>query len=264
MTKSTQPSRGLLGRGWRYLKRRLRHATRPEQAFTQDWDREWIAYFNSENPRPFLQPYTDLTVSVDLSGMGPRDVLAARLCPELGTDLHIYLPGNQLCGGRVFEVGCGPGLLCKQLGLIASKVVGIDYSKLALHIARLVSPPTCSYYHTGAVRKLRSLYGTFDCMACRHFFIHQNYARAAQVLGLARKLLRPGGLVGADFYLADPVPPGAIVFPARSSLALNVPSCAYLFSEQDVHDLAGDTGFRVTETWIHLGHQRRFTLLERQ
>jgi 2-polyprenyl-3-methyl-5-hydroxy-6-metoxy-1,4-benzoquinol methylase len=263
MARFAQASPGLLGRGWRYLKRRWRRATRPERAFTEEWDREWIAYFNSENPRPFLQPYTTLTVSVDLRGLGPQEVLAAHLCPELGAPLHIYMPGDQLCGRRIFEIGCGPGLLCKQLGLIAPKVVGIDYSKLALHIARLVSPPTCSYYHIGKVSELGPLYDTFDSMVCRHFFIHQNYARATRVLDLARRLLRPGGLVGADFYLADPVPTGACVYPARSSLSVSNPSSAYLFSMQEIGELAAATGFRMKETWDHLGHQRRFVLLER-
>jgi SAM-dependent methyltransferase len=262
MTTAFQPGRTLLRRGWDLLKGRWQ-AAEDRRRQTERWDREWIQYFNTGNPTSYFRPYTALTLAADLRGLGPREVYPVYLCPELPAPLRLFLPGSRLYGARLFEVGCGPAWLCKQLGLVADRVVGIDHSKLALRIARLVSPPTCSYFHSSRVRELRPLYGTFDCMACRFFFIHQNYASGLRVLGLARRLLRAGGLVGADFYLPDPAQEQGVVFPARSPLSEEYPSCAFYYTPQDVEELAAAAGFRVSETWDNLPTQQRFVLLER-
>jgi 2-polyprenyl-3-methyl-5-hydroxy-6-metoxy-1,4-benzoquinol methylase len=254
--------RRLLATGWHYLKRRSRKLLRPQRFLTEQWDREWISYLNTEDPRPFLRPYYDLQLVGDLRGLPPRAVYSTRLTGGM-EPLGIYMPGDRLHGGRVFEVGCGPGWLCKQLGLVAAGVVGIDHSKLALHIARLVSPPTCSYYHTTHLDRLEPLHGRFDAMVCRHFFIHQNYASSVQALKLARRLLRPGGLVGADFFLAGPPRQGFVVYPARGGLSVTHTSAAFLYAVEDIRELAEATGFRVVETWENLPHERRFVLLER-
>jgi SAM-dependent methyltransferase len=234
-----------------------------QRSWTERWDREWIHYFTLEDPRPFLRPHTALHVAADLRPLSAREVYRTALTRELGA-ISIFMPGGRLAGGRVFEVGCGPGFLCKQLGLVADKVVGIDHSKFALSIARLVSPRACSYLHTSRVARLWPLYGSFDAMVGRHFFIHQNYANSLRLLGLARRLLTRGGLVGADFLIPDPATPGCVVFPAKSPLSLRYPSCGFVYTPQEIEELARATGFRVNETWeLPPPEGRRLVLLER-
>jgi SAM-dependent methyltransferase len=236
----------------------------PDQdVLTERWDREWIVYLNSEDPRPFLLPHTSLTLAADISSLSAQQVHATRLTKQI-MPLHIYMPGSRLVGANVVEVGCGPGLLCKQLGLIASRVVGIDHSTLALHIARLVSPPTCTYCHSSQLEKLEPLHNTFECMVSRYFFIHQNWDNALQVLRLAHQLLRLGGMVGADFLMPDPAQELGVVFRAKSSLSRKYPSCGFVFTLSEIEELAAATGFRIVDKWESFACQRRFVMLARQ
>jgi SAM-dependent methyltransferase len=143
-------------------------------------------------------------------------------------------------------------------------VVGIDYSSLALRIARSVSPPTCNYYLYSEIAQLEPLYGSFDCMVCRFFFIHQNYDSSRQLLELARRLLKPGGLVGADFYMPGTDTRPRVVFPARQRLSKQYPSCAFAFTMKEIQELAAQTGFALLEPWESPAEQRRFVLLARR
>jgi SAM-dependent methyltransferase len=234
-----------------------------EGALTERWDREWLQYFLDEDIAPFVRHHSAMTLALDVRALSAREVHATRLTQEL-PPLHIFMPGARLVNGRIFEVGCGPGLVCKQLGLIAEKVVGIDHSRLALRFARYASPPTCSYYLSSDAKLLESQYGTFDCMVCRYFFIHQNYHNSLQLLGLAGRLLKRGGMVGADFYMHVEDGKPAIVFPARGHLSKIYPSCAFEYTEKEIEELAIATGFAPVEMWVTPEHKRRFVLLERQ
>jgi SAM-dependent methyltransferase len=252
-----------LGGGLR-LRRRRKERREAQRRLTERWDQEWIRNFQLEDPRPYLLRHDQLTLATNITRLSPREIHATHLTREVPTPLQIFVPGSHLAGKRVFELGCGPGLLCKQLGLVAAKVVGVDHSMLALHMARVVSPATCSYCHSSKVRKLRPLEGTFDCMASRYFFIQQNYDTSLRLLSLAQRLLRPGGLAGADFFLPDLKQSQEVYFPARSPLAEKHPSCGFVYTMAEVEELAAATGFRVADRWHSQANQRLFVLLERQ
>lgn len=234
-----------------------------EGALTERWDREWLYYFLDEDIDPFLLPHQCLTLATDVRGLSARDMHKTKLTNEL-PPLAIYMPGDRLVSRRVFEVGCGPGLLCKQLGLIADSVVGIDHSRLALRIARYASPKNCQYYLSTETKQLEAQYGSFDAMVCRFFFIHQNYDNALQLLQLAQRLLRPGGLVGADFYMPGAVKTNGVIFPARSRLSEQHVSSAFVYSMKDIEELACVTGFAPVDKWESPADQRRFVMLARR
>jgi SAM-dependent methyltransferase len=234
-----------------------------EGALTERWDREWLYYFLDEDIDPFLLPHQCLTLATDVRHLSARDMHSARLTREL-PPLAIYMPGERLINGRVFEVGCGPGLLCKQLGLIAKNVVGIDHSRLALKIARFASPKNCEYFLSTDVKKLEPQYGSFDCMVCRFFFIHQNYDNAMQLLRLAQKLLKPGGLIGADFYLPGPKKTPGIVYAAKSRLSQRYISSAFAYTMAEIEELAEVTGFAPVDKWETPDELRRFVMLARR
>jgi SAM-dependent methyltransferase len=236
---------------------------RREGALTERWDKEWVNYFLDEDIRPFLLPHTCLNVATDVRGLSAQAMHQVQLTREL-PPLAIYMPGDQIVNKRVFEIGCGPGLLCKQLGLIAEKVVGIDHSRLALRIARYASPGNCSYYLSSDVDELEPLYGTFDSMVCRFFFIHQNYDNGVQLLDLARDLLKPGGLVGADFFMPGKLEKASVVYPARGRLSKKYVSSAFEYSMKDIQDLARATHFEPVDMWESPADLRRFVLLARK
>jgi SAM-dependent methyltransferase len=230
---------------------------------TERWDREWINYFNTEDPRAYLLDYgrmKPLAGAIGRLGVVDADSMLDTVLFEGPTGaiapLCIWASGADLVGKSVLEIGCGPGFLGKQLGLVAERYLGIDYSLLAVSIARLVSPPRCTYLHMSAFDRIRAHAGRFDTMVGRFFFIHQNFDNAIWLLRLANLLLRAGGVVCADFYQRDPAVPQGVVLPARTPLAKEHPSCGFEYTEADVVELAARTGFQVVATKRHLPMQR--------
>jgi len=228
---------------------------------TKRWDQEWIAYFNTEDPKPFLLDYRRLKpnsrVMKYLADLSDKDILTTSLVSEL-PPLAIWCNGSDLVQKKVLEIGCGPGFLGKQLGLICKNYLGIDYSQLALSIARLVSPENCDYIHISDNQSIMEHAKTIDTMVGRFFFIHQNFDNAMWVLKLANLLLKKDGIVNADFYKANPKIPQGIVFPAKNPLSQKYPSCAFEYTESEVQELADHLGFQIIKTDLDQKMQRFF------
>ncbi len=234
---------------------------------TRRWDREWINYFNTEDPRQFLTDHPRMIAlqeNIDRVGsLTDEEMLAVKLFENLRS-LDIWVPGADLVDKAVLEIGCGQGYLGKQLAYVAHHYLGIDYSEFALSIARLVSPPNCVYLHLSQQEQILRHRETIDTMVCRFFFIHQNWENAQWVLRLAHLLLKPGGKVHADFYKGNPRVEQGLVFPARSPLADDQPSCAFEYTEDDTLELAAATGFKVIHVQRHRERQRLFVRFEKR
>jgi len=233
---------------------------------TERWDREWITYFNTEDPRNFLVDYQRLTKNQqtidNFNKLSEEEVLDICVCQDL-PPLRIWIPGSDLVNKRVLEIGCGPGFLGKQMGFVAKNYLGIDYSKLAISIARLVSPSNCNYLHISDRKGIVNYANSMDTMVGRFFFIHQNFTNSAWVLKLAHLLLKPGGVVSADFYQANPDIEQGVVFPAKHALSQQYPSCAFEYSESEVQELATQCGFKIANIHRHLEMQRMFVRFEK-
>ncbi|AKG22718.1 class I SAM-dependent methyltransferase [Calothrix sp. 336/3] len=233
---------------------------------TERWDREWINYLNTEDPRPFLIPYDNLhkeqAVIDNFSKLSEAEILDVRLCQELPA-LRIWIPGSDLVNKKVLEIGCGPGFLGKQMGLVAQHYLGIDYSKLALSIAKLVSPNNCNYIHISERQNILKYANSIDTMVGRFFFIHQNFDNAIWLLKLAHILLKSGGVVSADFYKPTSGIEQGIVFPAKHNLSSQYPSCAFEYSQLEIQELAAQCGFKIASTHHHLEMQRLFVRFEK-
>ena len=161
------------------------------EAECERWDREWLRYFQSEGSRSFCLDYTAFPVP-NLANMSREDIWKA---------MRIWVEGAAVAKKRVLENGCGTGYLGKQIGQVAEFYIGLDYSRLALYIARLVSPRRCTYVFVGDKERISRYANSIDTMVGREFFIHQNWDNAVVVMRLARYLLKPGGIVSADFWL---------------------------------------------------------------
>lgn len=236
--------------------------TSPEQ--TRRWDREWLNYFCTEDPKQHMLVHDKFGQPAPLAGKPASAVHQLKLFPEL-CPLALWVPGDLLHNSRsVLEIGCGCGFFGKQMGKIGKRYLGLDHSEFALSIARLVSPPECRYAHLSDQEAIASAAGTMDLMVGRYFFIHQNYASAHWVLRLASILLREGGTVVADFWLSNPAIPHGIVHPADRDLDSQYPSCAFAFTLAQIDRLAGETGFSVENVTEQLPLQRRFVQLRRR
>jgi 2-polyprenyl-3-methyl-5-hydroxy-6-metoxy-1,4-benzoquinol methylase len=234
-----------------------------EQSLTDRWDREWLNYFLTEDTRLFHTPYDRLELQVkNLKKKKASEVYDTSLCSSQDDlpllPLHIWANGNDLVKKNILEIGCGPGYLGKQLGHIANSYLGIDYSKFALYLANLTSPENCFYHHISDLDGISKKSGTIDTMVGRYFYIHQNYQNAQWVLELAMNLLKSGGVVCADFYLGNPDITQGIIHPAKSPIDPNYASCAFQFSEQEIIDLAEESGLSVENVTDRLDIQRRF------
>jgi 2-polyprenyl-3-methyl-5-hydroxy-6-metoxy-1,4-benzoquinol methylase len=234
------------------------------QTFTDRWDREWLAYFLTEDPRPFLLSHQALEIIDEVKGKKPAEVYHTRLVGTRDVNpfpaLCVWIDGDHIVGKHVLEIGCGPGLLGKQVGKIAASYVGVDYSRLALHIARLTSPQYCSYYHLSELDQIIIHTGTIDTIVGRFFFIHQNYRNLLWILTLASTLLKPDGVISADFYMRNPAVPQGIIYPAHHDLDERYPSCTFEYTKLEIEQAADATGFKVANIVDNVDLQRRFTL----
>jgi SAM-dependent methyltransferase len=234
------------------------------------WDREWLHYFLHENPKPFLIGQQYLKRIDSVAGKSPDAVYATQLVAVTGSadmsslgSLAVWVPGDDLNNRHVLEIGCGPGFLGKQLGLVAASYIGIDYSQLALAIARLTAPANCVFHHLSDAAAIGAHAGTIDTMVGRNFFIHQNYQNLLWLLKLAALLLKPGGLIAADFYLRNPSMETGVVHDAHADLDRLYASCAFEFSVADIESAAAAGGFAVETLFDRLDMQRRFVFFRK-
>lgn len=239
----------------------------PDDAQVDKWDREWMLYLSTEARLPHLVRSESLKIIADISQFGRRQVFDTALTMVPGGNLNgalrIWVEGDRIVGKRVAEIGCGAGFLGKQLGLISSNYLGIDVSMLAVAIARGNSPRGCQYFHLGEREEILAQQSSYDTVVGREFFIHQNFDNAQWVVRLAAHLLKPGGILAADFYLPNRAIPQGVLHPARSPLDPQHASCAFIFSDEDVLETAEANGLKVLSIEDSLADQRKFVTMVR-
>lgn len=223
------------------------------------WNDEWLAYLRQEWEHQ-LTPYTAYPEQPPLPG-SPLEMLELRL--GHGWPIALYCDREALLGRRVMEMGCGCGNLGKLIARYAESYLGTDYSTLALKIARLVSPPNCSYVHVADRAGLSPFFGTIDTVIGRYFWIHQNLKLGRWNLEFLELFLKPGGRLYADFYWPDPDAEQGIVFTPGHPLSRAYPSATFRYAPEDVERLIAGRPFRVLREEISRKMQRRYVVFER-
>jgi SAM-dependent methyltransferase len=229
------------------------------QREVERWNAEWIEYLKREWELQ-LTPYTDYPDRPPLPD-SPLGLLHLRL--GHGWPIALYADRDALEGRRVMEMGCGCGNLGKLLGRYVDHYLGTDYSTLALKVARLVSPPNCSYVHVADRAGLAPFFGAIDTVVGRYFWIHQNFQLAGWNLDFLALFLKPGGRLYADVYWPNPAMEQAVVFTPDHALSRAYPSATFRYTSEDVQRLIAGRPFRVLREEISPEMQRRYTVLER-
>jgi len=92
-------------------------------------------------------------------------------------------------GARVLDVGCGPGVLSKQLAELGAEVVGIDFSANMIAEAKRYAPAVS--FHEANVEHLPLPKDHFDVAVCN--FTAHHFARPEQAFAEVHSVLKPGG-----------------------------------------------------------------------
>jgi SAM-dependent methyltransferase len=223
------------------------------------WNAEWFEYLKVEWPYQ-LARYTEYPNTPPLPD-SPLEVL--KLTFGYAWDLNLYCDKEALAGKRVMEMGCGCGNMGKLLGRYVGSYLGTDYSTLALKIARLVSPPNCSYVHVADRVGLEPFFGTVDTVVGRFFWIHQNLKLGRWNLEFMERFLKPGGLLYADFFWPNPKVEQYVVFTPDDPLSKTFPSAMFRYTSEDVKRLIEGRPLRIVREEISVEMQRRYVVFER-
>jgi SAM-dependent methyltransferase len=214
------------------------------------WDREWLRYLylTADYHAYFYdmsgENYVLNRRPQELAAFTAEQMFRSVLLKDWAT--HVWVPGCDLVGKRVLEMGCGPGFFGRIAARFAGSFVGIDMSALALHIAKVASPPNCTYVHLGDVEALRGLANSVDTALGRNFFIHHNYEDSVWILKFLRDVTVPGGTISADFYANRDRIGQPRRHLARDPLNPDHPSALYHFEPDDIESLAKEVDLDLT------------------
>lgn len=223
------------------------------------WNTEWLAYLSREW-KSQLTPHADLPLTPPLPE-DPLDLLNLRLREDL--TLRLYCDREALENKRTMELGCGCGHLGKQLGRYVESYLGVDFSTMALQVARLVSPANCTYVHVDDRDLLVQHHGRIDTVVGRYFWSHQNLQLAGRNLDFLADFLPPGGRIYTDFFWPAPDAEHFVVLSPDDALSKNFPSAMFRYEGEDVARLIESRPYRIIRETISTAMERRYVVFER-
>ena len=230
---------------------------------TIKWDKEWMRYFSIHKDYNFYFYDMDtdnylLSYSPErIAKFGKKEMYFTKLYKNINSG--IWVPGSEVVGKKVVEMGCGPGIFGRIAGRVCNKYFGIDISQFALYIARLTSPKNCQYVHLSNVSALREIAGTMDISVSRHFFIHHNYEDSLWILCFLKDLIKHGGIISADFYYNPKLIDGVRIRCATDPLNEDHPSSLFHFNYDDILRLAADSQLEPINIDLIPEIERQFT-----
>ncbi|MEU3097475.1 methyltransferase domain-containing protein [Streptomyces sp. NPDC006967] len=104
-------------------------------------------------------------------------------------------------GGKVADVGCGPGRVTAYLASLGLSVLGLDLSASMLAIARRENPGL--RFEQGAMQRLELPDGSLDGVVSWYSTIHTPLDELAGIYKEFRRVLRPGGHLMLAFQSGD-------------------------------------------------------------
>ena len=121
---------------------------------------------------------------------------------------YCFMDKTSIDGKTILEIGCGIGMRACEVATLSKKYYGIDISRLALMIAETVCPKKTEFRLIQSDRERdrlqNELKGSVDTVFAKDVFIHLGKQRIVEYLRFAKKILKPGGTLYADFfYMTD-------------------------------------------------------------
>lgn len=117
---------------------------------------------------------------------------------------YCFMDKESIDGKTVLEIGCGVGMRACEVALLSKKYYGIDISRLALTIAETVCPKKTEFRLIQTPQDIWNLTGVLwqsvDTVFAKDVFIHLGKQRIVEYLKFAKEILRPGGILYADFF----------------------------------------------------------------
>jgi SAM-dependent methyltransferase len=101
-------------------------------------------------------------------------------------------------GGKVADVGCGPGHITAFLAELGLDIFGIDNSPALLDIARAANPDI--RFETGQLASLPVASGSLKAVVSKHSLIHTPADLVPSALDEFARVLEPGGLLFLSFF----------------------------------------------------------------
>lgn len=235
------------------------------EAEIEKWDREWLNYLLAEHEWQ-LAPFWKFTETPELPE-NPADMINLSL--GLGFNLQMYCHREAISQKKLMELGCGAGNLGKGISRYCASYLGVDCSRIALGIARLVSPQNCTYLHVNEHEALREHFGTIDTVISRFFWIHQNMQTARRTLRFLGHFLKPKGQIYMDFFMKCQEKAVGhwkntwITLSPHQPLAERA-STTYEYTWADINALVKEFGFEIVHHQPHGETQRRYVVIEKR
>ncbi len=104
-------------------------------------------------------------------------------------------------GGRVLDLGCGPGHVARHLRDAGARVIGVDLSPAMIAEARRLQPDL--EFRVGDMRSLDIDDASCDGIVAFYSVLHLDRAELAEVFARWRAALEPGGFVLLAFHLGE-------------------------------------------------------------
>ncbi|MFE7644511.1 class I SAM-dependent DNA methyltransferase [Streptomyces phaeoluteigriseus] len=126
-------------------------------------------------------------------------------------DLHAKLPWDRAVfalyaelvgvGGKVADLGCGPGRVTGYLASLGLSMSGLDLSESMLTVARRENPGI--RFERGSMLELGHEDGSLDGVVSWYSSIHTPADRLPRLFAEFRRVLRPGGHALLAFQVGD-------------------------------------------------------------
>ena len=230
----------------------------------EKWDREWLNYLFPEYQWQ-LAPFSIYPDTPPLP-QNPAELIDFSL--GWGPPLNLYCHREAIMGKAIMEFGSGAGGLGKCIARYCDSYLGVDCSRIALGIAKLVSPQNCTYLHVNEHEALGKYFQSIDTVVSRFFWIHQNMETARRALNFLSYFLKPEGRIYMDFFMSSKENAvghwknSVITLSPHKGLAEEA-SATFEYSLQEITTLVGEFGFNIQVHEPHVETQRRYIVISR-
>lgn len=231
------------------------------------WDAYW-AYLilnNSYNTLVYDKNDVQKSETKNLTTLAPLNFYSTQLVHTVsGLPARVsgvYAHGNEIVNKEVVEIGSGIGIASQGLAFHAKRYLGIDVSKMAVHISNNIATPNMRFLHVSQTRELYDLRGTFDTVIVANVFIHQNAPHVLATLKMASTLLKKGGVLRGNFSNLDPEEFKVGTKYAEDELDVSAVTYCYWYEDAEIAELAEASGFSVEEIEVCQPHNTKYVKL---